>query len=120
MVHMGIDGYTASCREIVGATKKIVAAIKSDFPELYILGDPKVSVVAFGSRSNDLPVYEVGDRMGKLGWHCAFSFSPFLGNADAEADFLDEDSECASVPPGAPFSLHQTYRSRRGRVLEGS
>lgn len=70
MMHMGLDGYTESCREIVGAAKQIVAGIRSDFAdELYILGDPLVSVVAFGSET--LPIYEVGDRMSKLGWHCA-------------------------------------------------
>ncbi|GAA5939333.1 hypothetical protein JCM1841_002938 [Sporobolomyces salmonicolor] len=76
LLYLGIDGYTDSCREIVGAAKRIVHGIRKDFPELYVLGDPLVSVVAFGSRSEGkgngvgfVPVYEVGDRMGKLGWH---------------------------------------------------
>ncbi|GAA5964902.1 hypothetical protein JCM21900_002430 [Sporobolomyces salmonicolor] len=76
LLYLGIDGYTDSCREIVGAAKRIVHGIRKDFPELYVLGDPLVSVVAFGSRSEgkgngvgSVPVYEVGDRMGKLGWH---------------------------------------------------
>ncbi|CEQ42021.1 SPOSA6832_03792, partial [Sporobolomyces salmonicolor] len=74
LLYLGIDGYTDSCREIVGAAKRIVHGIRKDFPELYVLGDPLVSVVAFGSRSEGkgngvgfVPVYEVGDRMGKLG-----------------------------------------------------
>lgn len=76
LIYMGIDGYTDSCREIVGAAQKIAHAIRKDFPELYVLGDPLVSVVAFGSRTEGqgngkgcVPVYEVGDRMDKLGWH---------------------------------------------------
>ncbi|GAA5864026.1 hypothetical protein JCM1840_000671 [Sporobolomyces johnsonii] len=76
LLYLGVDGYTDSCREIVGAAKRIVHGIRKDFPELYVLGDPLVSVVAFGSRSEGkgngvgfVPVYEVGDRMAKLGWH---------------------------------------------------
>ncbi|KAM0789660.1 hypothetical protein ACM66B_000462 [Microbotryomycetes sp. NB124-2] len=67
MQHMGVDGYTQSCREIVGAAKRITLGIRKDFPELTVLGDPIVSVVAFSSDS--LPIYEVGDRMSKAGWH---------------------------------------------------
>ncbi|BGP49254.1 Dihydrosphingosine phosphate lyase [Rhodotorula kratochvilovae] len=76
LVHMGIDGYTASCREIVGAAKRIAHGVRKDFPELYVLGDPLVSVVAFGSTSEGqgngkgaVPIYEVGDRMSRMGWH---------------------------------------------------
>lgn len=76
LLYLGIDGYTDSCREIVGAAQKIARSIRKDFPELYVLGDPLVSVVAFGSRTEGqgngkgvVPVYEVGDRMDKLGWH---------------------------------------------------
>lgn len=72
MHKMGIDGYTSSCREIVGAAKQIVLGIRKDFPELKVLGDPLVSVVAFESVDGEVPVYEVGDKMGGLGWHCAF------------------------------------------------
>ncbi|BGP33086.1 Dihydrosphingosine phosphate lyase [Rhodotorula toruloides] len=76
LVHMGLDGYTASCHSIVGAAKRIVHGIRKDFPELYVLGDPLVSVVAFGSKTEGqgnglgrVPIYEVGDRMSKMGWH---------------------------------------------------
>lgn len=73
---MGEDGYLSSCREIVGAAKRIVHGIRKDFPELEVLGDPLVSVVAFESKTEgqgngkgSVPIYEVGDKMGKLGWH---------------------------------------------------
>ena len=79
LLYLGVDGYTESCREIVGAAQKIANGIRKDFPELYILGNPLVSVIAFGSRTEgkgngrgSVPVYEVGDRMDKLGWHRAF------------------------------------------------
>ena len=79
LVHMGIDGYTESCRDIVGAAKRIAEGVRRDFADdLYVLGDPLVSVVAFGSVTEGqgngkgcAPIYEVGDRMSKMGWHRA-------------------------------------------------
>lgn len=70
MQHLGVDGYTKSCASIVGAAKRIVLGIQRDFTrdELYVLGDPLVSVVAFSSPET-LPIYEIGDLMSKKGWH---------------------------------------------------
>ncbi|KAI5481686.1 sphinganine-1-phosphate aldolase [Pseudohyphozyma bogoriensis] len=89
MVHLGQDGYLASCRDIVGARIAIEEGIRKDFPELYVLGKPKVSVIAFGSKtegggkeSKGVGIYEVGDRMNKLGWHLnALQTPPALHNA---------------------------------------
>ncbi|GAA5867377.1 hypothetical protein JCM8547_003325 [Rhodosporidiobolus lusitaniae] len=83
LLHLGHSGYLSSCLSIVGAAKKLVAAIRADFPELYVLGDPLVSVVAFGSRDEKevgrereggvgrgrVSIYEVGDHLSRLGWH---------------------------------------------------
>ncbi|KAI0066015.1 PLP-dependent transferase, partial [Artomyces pyxidatus] len=69
MQYMGEEGYIASCRDIVGAAKTIERRIKAEIPELYILGKPPASVVAFGSRRPDISVLEVGDKMSKKGWH---------------------------------------------------
>ncbi|KAF8513104.1 PLP-dependent transferase [Hysterangium stoloniferum] len=70
MQYMGHDGYLESCRSIVSCAQKIAATIKSDIPELYILGEPPASVVAFASTDRKaLDVLEVGDAMSKKGWH---------------------------------------------------
>jgi sphinganine-1-phosphate aldolase len=69
MHYMGEEGYVASCRAIVGAAKIIEQTIENSFPELYVLGKPPASVVAFGSRVPDLNILEVGDKMSKKGWH---------------------------------------------------
>jgi sphinganine-1-phosphate aldolase len=58
-----------SCRDIVGAAKAIEQAIRTSFPELFVLGKPPASVVAFGSRTPGLDILEVGDKMSKKGWH---------------------------------------------------
>jgi len=69
MHYMGEEGYVASCRAIVGTAKIIEETIRNSFPELYVLGKPPASVVAFGSRVPDLNILEVGDKMSKKGWH---------------------------------------------------
>jgi len=69
MQHMGTEGYLASCRDIVIATRTIADAIADDIPELYILGNPPSSVVAFGSQHPSVDALEVGDAMSRRGWH---------------------------------------------------
>lgn len=63
------SGYLESCRSIVNCTRSIANTIKSSIPELYIIGSPPASVVAFGSRDPSVNVLEVGDAMSKRGWH---------------------------------------------------
>ncbi|KAK4688526.1 sphinganine-1-phosphate aldolase, partial [Tremellales sp. Uapishka_1] len=68
MNHLGVDGYTESCKTIISASRHFASSIRTRFPQdLYILGDPKVSVVAFGSKT--LNIYAVGDKMSSRGWH---------------------------------------------------
>jgi len=64
-----LRGYLKSCREIVLATRKIANAITDDIPELYVLGSPPASVVAFASKHPKVDALEVGDAMSKKGWH---------------------------------------------------
>ena len=63
------SGYLQSCRDIVTCARRIADTITASIPELYVLGSPPASVVAFGSRDASVNVYEVGDRMSKRGWH---------------------------------------------------
>ena len=62
-------GYLDSCRSIVLAARTIANAITETIPELYVLGDPPASVVAFGSKHPNVNVLEVGDAMSLRGWH---------------------------------------------------
>jgi sphinganine-1-phosphate aldolase len=67
--HVTLSGYISSCQDIVGSAKTIQEAIQNSFPELFVLGKPQASVVAFGSRTPSLNILEVGDKMSKKGWH---------------------------------------------------
>ena len=63
------SGYLQSCRDIVTHARRIANTITTSIPELYVLGSPPASVVAFGARDASVNVYEVGDRMSKKGLH---------------------------------------------------
>ena len=63
-------GYLESCRSIVSAARTIASRIRTEIPELRVLGNPPASVVAFAAaHGQTLNVLEVGDAMGKKGWH---------------------------------------------------
>ncbi|GAV56166.1 hypothetical protein ZYGR_0BA00720 [Zygosaccharomyces rouxii] len=67
MVHFGKKGYTDSSREIITAARKLKSGIERELPELQIIGDPLCCVVSF--KSDQLNVYELGDKLSKMGWH---------------------------------------------------
>lgn len=63
------SGYLESCRSIVGAAKRIEAAVRDEIPELSIMGSPLASVVAFKSVDAAVNIHAVGDAMSARGWH---------------------------------------------------
>jgi len=64
------SGYYRSSKNIITAARKIIHAIKTEIPELYILGNPPVSVVAFGAKEGlGINILKVGDTMSEKGWH---------------------------------------------------
>lgn len=70
LMSVGENGYLRACMQIVGAAKDIASAIGTNpvlASELFVLGDPLVSVVAFGARHLD--VYGIADGMLSKGWH---------------------------------------------------
>ena len=58
------------------ATRKIADAITDDISELYVLGNPPSSVVAFGSKHSSVDALEVGDAMCRRGWGLDASLDP--------------------------------------------
>ena len=68
MMKLGESGYVQACRDIVGAAKAISKRIEGEIPEIYVLGKPLVSVVAFASQGT-ISIYDVGDFMSSKGWH---------------------------------------------------
>jgi glutamate/tyrosine decarboxylase-like PLP-dependent enzyme len=66
MRHLGIDGYLSLAQTVMNASRRLIDGI-NEIPELYIIGDPVMSVFSF--TSNELNVYHLGDLLDKKGWH---------------------------------------------------
>ena len=64
--YLGRDGYLRLAREVRDTTRKLRSGIDA-IPGLRVLGDPVMSVLAFGSDRFD--VFAVGDAMDARGWH---------------------------------------------------
>lgn len=64
--HLGREGYQKLAREVRDTTRKLRNGIDAT-PGLRVIGDPAMSVLAFGSDALD--IFAVGDRMDQKGWH---------------------------------------------------
>jgi glutamate/tyrosine decarboxylase-like PLP-dependent enzyme len=63
---IGGEGYMAIAESAMKTTKALIEGIKG-MKELYILGEPDMSVFAFASDSLD--IFALGDAMDRRGWH---------------------------------------------------
>lgn len=72
MVHMGEEGYVECARQIMAAAKKIENGVKL-IAGLRVLGEPGMSVVAFGTDNSTvgkrLNIYNLSEAMNKREWH---------------------------------------------------
>ncbi|KAJ8773620.1 hypothetical protein K2173_005866 [Erythroxylum novogranatense] len=66
MISLGEEGYLENTKAIMETSKKIQDGIK-EIPELFVVGKPEMTIVAFGS--NCLDIFEVNDVMSSKGWH---------------------------------------------------
>lgn len=66
MMYMGEDGYVNATKSIVSTTRKIHDALKK-IPGIYILGTPKLSVIAIGSK--DFNIYCLSGALTARGWN---------------------------------------------------
>ncbi len=64
---IGEEGYRKLAKTILDTADKLRAGIGA-IPELEVLGDPAGSVFAYTSKSRDVNIYAVGDRMEAKGW----------------------------------------------------
>ena len=66
MMYMGEDGYVNATKKIVSTARKIQEGLKK-IPGIYILGAPKLSVIAVGS--NDFNIFCLITALTKRGWN---------------------------------------------------
>ncbi|KAF3188038.1 hypothetical protein TWF106_011641 [Orbilia oligospora] len=68
MISMGENGYISSAHAIVSCAQRLATGITENLsPDLFVMGEPLVSVVAFTSKTID--IYDLADELSKLGWH---------------------------------------------------
>eukprot|EP00331_Platyophrya_macrostoma_P006109 CAMPEP_0176432630 /NCGR_PEP_ID=MMETSP0127-20121128/15504_1 /TAXON_ID=938130 /ORGANISM="Platyophrya macrostoma, Strain WH" /LENGTH=562 /DNA_ID=CAMNT_0017814829 /DNA_START=19 /DNA_END=1707 /DNA_ORIENTATION=- len=68
MMYYGMEGYIAQAKSVLDAAATLVAGIKEEIPELSVIGNPKLSLVAFTSNRRNLDIYSVYDKLVKKGW----------------------------------------------------
>jgi len=69
LLYHGLDGYIRNARRMMNCAEILKHAVQNDIPELEIVGDPVMCVVAFKSVTKDLNIYIVNDLMSDKGWH---------------------------------------------------
>lgn len=87
---IGMSGYMEMARRTMDATEKLKAGIAA-IPELKIIGDPDMSIIAFGS--DKLNVHVLGDELHLMGWHFDRQQMPdslHLTVSQVHADVADE------------------------------
>jgi tyrosine decarboxylase MnfA len=66
MKHLGMNGYLQLAKTVMDTSKKLINGI-NQIPELYIIGNPVMSVFSF--TSDKFNAYYLGDILDKQGWH---------------------------------------------------
>lgn len=66
MMTIGEEGYLEAARKVMEVSKTIQQGIKQ-IPELFIVGRPDMTVIAFGS--DKLDIFKVNEVLSTQGWH---------------------------------------------------
>ncbi|CAI0627372.1 unnamed protein product, partial [Linum tenue] len=66
MISLGLQGYLENTKAIMEVSKQVQKGVQ-EIPELFIIGKPDMTIVAFGSDLVD--IFEVNDIMTSKGWH---------------------------------------------------
>ena len=66
LVHTGLSVYRENALQIHSLKQRLVEGLEA-IDELYVIGQPSM-VVAFGSNTSWLDIFEVGDEMTRHGW----------------------------------------------------
>lgn len=75
LVHLGESGFLSITNRIMKAARTFQDGI-SEIPELELVGQPDMSVVAFKFKDQRLNIYHLNDLMTKKGWHLNALQSP--------------------------------------------
>lgn len=68
MMALGKDGYMGNAGRLVDVTARFMKGIRA-IPELEVLGNPVMAILAFAAKDRRFSVYAVGDYLEEKGWH---------------------------------------------------
>tara|TARA_R110002110_G_scaffold415800_1_gene656271 strand:+ start:24723 stop:26387 length:1665 start_codon:yes stop_codon:yes gene_type:complete len=69
LAHVGFKGYVQATKDIMALREKVNMMFK-EIPELEVIGDPKVNVVAFRfNKATNHNIYLLLEKMKERGWH---------------------------------------------------
>ncbi|MFH1313636.1 MAG: aminotransferase class V-fold PLP-dependent enzyme [Candidatus Eisenbacteria bacterium] len=121
MMAIGESGYLDNARLIMDITRKLIDGV-SAIPELYVLGEPHMSVFAYASRSKAVNIYAVADQMEKKGWQIDRLHRPealhaivipahekileqYLGDLRESVDYVKKNPELAEQGGAAMYGM---------------
>ncbi len=64
---LGQEGYLAIAEELMNGVKKIEQGL-TELPEIQILGDPCMNIIAFNTKKNHPDIFVIADQLEKKGW----------------------------------------------------
>jgi glutamate/tyrosine decarboxylase-like PLP-dependent enzyme len=68
MNRIGLKGYCKMTGQVMTVTRRLIRGINA-INGLEVMGNPKMSVFAYGSNDPELNIFAVGDIMEEKGWH---------------------------------------------------
>ncbi|MFX1310354.1 MAG: pyridoxal phosphate-dependent decarboxylase family protein [Promethearchaeota archaeon] len=117
---LGINGYLKLAKIVMDATEKLIDGI-NQIPELYVIGNPVMSVFSF--TSDKLNIFQIGDVLDEKGWHLdRIQFPSALHmmvnphHADVVDDFLKDLNDAVNKVRDHPEKLSDGEAAMYGMV----
>ncbi len=110
MTYLGEEGYMRLAKVIMETALAIRRGIEA-IPGLQIIGDPDISLMAFGS--DELDIYAVGDALDQLDWH------PDRQQAPPSLHLMVTPAHAPIVEPFLAAARQAVESVRAGEVVSG-
>ncbi len=68
ILSMGEEGYVNLTKNVIAKARELAKALGA-IPEIAVMGDPQMSVVAFQSKNEKLDIYALSDKLKGKKWH---------------------------------------------------
>jgi len=118
---IGMEGYMRLAKRTMDATDRLRAGIEAT-EGIHILGNPDMSILAFGSE--ELDIYALGDELNLLGWHFDRQQGPpslHLTVSQVHYDVVDDflADLAVAVEKVRKFSVHKLATKAQVTAFKG-